>query len=86
MCFACNFGSASHSASWGSLTQVYERICRGTFCLPEAQRRELIVREAPLKELKGIVTCTGIEKSYFVVTGEQAVSTDEEHPYRLLFY
>jgi len=55
------------------LVQVFRAVSAGNFCLSEKERRELIVREAPLKELKGIVTCTGIEKSYFVVTGEQAV-------------
>ena len=53
--------------------QVFTTIGSGNFSLSEEERRELVVREAPLKELKGIVKCTGIEKSYFVVTGEHGV-------------
>lgn len=49
---------------------MYEAICRGNFSLAEEERRKFVVREAPLKELKGVVRCTGVENSYFVVTGE----------------
>lgn len=56
----------SHSSSYH---QAYETVLRGNFSLSEAQRQELVTREAPLKELKGIVECKGIDKSYFVVTG-----------------
>ena len=55
------------------LVQVFRAVSAGNFCLSEEERRELVIREAPLKELKGIVKCTGIEKSYFVVTGEHGV-------------
>jgi hypothetical protein len=47
----------------------------GNFRLSEEQRQELVTRAEPLMELKGIVKCAGIEKSYFVVTGSLS------HPY-----
>jgi hypothetical protein len=49
--------------------KVFRTVKAGNFRLSEAQRRDLVVRAAPLKELKSIVKCTGIDKSYFVVTG-----------------
>lgn len=53
--------------------QVYNAVCAGNFQLSKEKSDQLVPRKAPLKELKGIIQCTGIEKSYFIVTGSTAI-------------